>query len=116
MPREAKKACEKEKKAYQRVEAREKVCPEKPKRHAKKKKGHTGERMQRKKYALRGKKSMRKRKRAYQREQAREKVCPGKRNWQEKRCASQLREQIDKNFYHYIIKKDTRLKDHTICA
>lgn len=72
--------------------------------------------MQRKKYALRGKKSMRKRKRAYQREQAREKVCPGKRNWQEKRCASQLREQIDKNFYHYIIKKDTRLKDHTICA
>ena len=39
MPREAKMACEKEKKAYQRVEAREKVCPEKPKRHAKKKKG-----------------------------------------------------------------------------
>ena len=42
MPREAKKACEKEKRAYQRVEARE---------------------------------------------------------------------QIDKNFYHYIIKKDTRLKN-----
>lgn len=39
MPREAEKACEKEKKAYQRVEAREKVCPEKRKRHAKKKKG-----------------------------------------------------------------------------
>lgn len=91
MPREAKKTCKKEKKAYRREHAKEEVCSERQK-------------------------SMRKRKRAYQREQAREKVCPGKRNWQEKRCASQLREQIDKNFYHYIIKKDTRLKDHTICA
>ena len=49
--------------------------------------------MQRKKYALRGKKGMRKRKRAYQRVEA--------------------REQIDKNFYHYIIKKDTRLKNNS---
>lgn len=43
MPREVKIVCKKEKRAYQGVEAREKVCPEKPKRHAKKKKGHTRE-------------------------------------------------------------------------
>lgn len=49
-------------KTYLKENVKEKVCPEKRKRHAKKKKRHTGESMQRKKYALRGKKACEKEK------------------------------------------------------
>lgn len=77
-------------------------------------KGHTRESEQEKKYAPdieTGKN------RAYRRELAKEKYAPrsekgmrkGKRAYQR----VEAREQIDKNFCHYIIKKDTRLKNNS---
>ena len=60
---------------------------------------------------------MRNSEKTYLKENAKEKVCSGGKKGMRKRKRAyqrvEAREQIDKNFCHYIIKKDTRLKNNS---